>query len=105
MENKNENVITCVYCGMQYPSGTPSYGESCNVLTDHIKICEKHPMRKAEEKVEKLKKALGNLIGFHTIGELSEMESLLIQISDPEAQESLAAVRALKEVLESELDK
>jgi hypothetical protein len=38
------NILTCVYCGMAYPEGTPPHGSK--ILTDHIKICEKHPMSK-----------------------------------------------------------
>ena len=36
-------VLTCVYCGHEYPPGSPSHG--AEVLTEHIKSCEKHPMR------------------------------------------------------------
>jgi hypothetical protein len=39
-------VVTCVYCGMQYPEDTPCHG--AEILTEHIKVCEKHPLRKAE---------------------------------------------------------
>lgn len=37
------NTLTCVYCGHQYPEGTPPHGSQ--VLTDHISQCEKHPMK------------------------------------------------------------
>lgn len=37
------NVLTCVYCGHQYPEGTPP--SQHQVLTDHIAICPKHPMK------------------------------------------------------------
>lgn len=53
------NILTCVYCGMAYPEGTPPWGSK--VLTDHIKICEKHPMREAEEEIKRLRKALSDL--------------------------------------------
>ena len=55
------NTLTCVYCGMAYPEGTPPYG--AQILTDHIKICEKHPLRKAEATISKLRAALAGLIG------------------------------------------
>ena len=42
----DERIVTCVYCGQEYPDGTPTSG--ANVLTEHIKACEKHPMRKLE---------------------------------------------------------
>ena len=51
-------VLTCVYCGQEYPQDVPSWGSK--VLTDHIKVCEKHP-------VWKLRKALADLIGASTI--------------------------------------
>ena len=38
--------VTCVYCGLAYPDETPTHG--AEILTDHIKVCEKHPMRKSE---------------------------------------------------------
>lgn len=42
--------VTCVYCGHQYDDGTPQSQDER--LTEHIKSCEKHPMRKLEaEKV------------------------------------------------------
>lgn len=39
-------VLTCVYCGHAYPPGSPEHG--AEVLTEHIKTCEKHPMRALE---------------------------------------------------------
>lgn len=44
MTNQNQT-LTCVYCGMAYPPGTPTHGS--DVLTAHIKVCPKHPMRRA----------------------------------------------------------
>ncbi len=37
------NVVTCVYCGHEYPEGTPAAKDA--LLTEHIARCEKHPMR------------------------------------------------------------
>lgn len=45
------NVVTCVYCGHQYPEGTPTH--QAELLTEHIKSCEYHPLRKSEERVKK----------------------------------------------------
>jgi hypothetical protein len=36
--------VTCVYCGHQYPGGTPESRHA--ILTEHICQCPKHPMRK-----------------------------------------------------------
>ncbi len=66
------NTLTCVYCGMAYPEGTPPHGNQ--ILTDHIKICEKHPLRQAEVKITKLRKALISLVGAETKEELEGME-------------------------------
>ncbi len=49
------NTLTCVYCGMAYPEGTPPHGSK--VLTDHIRICEKHPMRELESQLAASEKA------------------------------------------------
>lgn len=70
-----ETTITCVYCGMTYPKGTPPHGNQ--ILTDHIKVCEKHPMREAEEKINKLRSALTGLVGVSTEKDLKEMEIIL----------------------------
>ena len=39
-------IVTCVYCGHEYPSGTPASQDAA--LTEHISVCEKHPMRAVE---------------------------------------------------------
>jgi hypothetical protein len=36
-------MLTCVYCGYEYPDGTPPSNSS--VLTEHISKCDKHPMK------------------------------------------------------------
>ena len=46
-------ILTCVYCGHEYPQDTPAHGEK--VLTDHIAGCEKHPMRAVVEQRDKLR--------------------------------------------------
>jgi len=53
-------VLTCVYCGHEYPQDSPAWGNQG--LTDHIKVCEKHPMRKLEADNAKLRKALVGLV-------------------------------------------
>lgn len=44
-------ILTCVYCGQEYPQGTPPHGDK--ILTDHIKICKKHPINILIEKLKK----------------------------------------------------
>ena len=61
-------IITCVYCGQAYPQDTPTWGDA--ILTEHIKVCKKHPMRKAEADIRKLRKALYGVLGASTKGDL-----------------------------------
>ena len=72
-----DRILTCVYCGQEYPAGTPASGSDVQVLTEHIKICEKHPMRLSEIKVEKLRAALIGLVGASEKGELEQMEAMI----------------------------
>ena len=53
---KEHTVVTCVYCGMEYPDGTPT--AKARILTEHIKVCDKHPMRAAERRITELEQAL-----------------------------------------------
>lgn len=86
------NVVTCVYCGHQYPDGTPAAKHE--LLTEHIKICEKHPMREAEQKIERLRNALAGLIGASTKEELDAMELILRSTPAPEL-DKIAAINAI----------
>lgn len=38
----DSTIITCVYCGHEYPIGTPT--AKAKLLTEHIAQCSKHPM-------------------------------------------------------------
>ena len=40
---RDTQTLTCVYCGQMYPPNTPTHGSE--VLTEHIKVCEKHPLQ------------------------------------------------------------
>jgi len=72
----NDNTImACAYCGRQYLDGTPTTKRE--LLTEHIKICEKHPMREAEQKIDRLRNALAGFIGASTKEELGKMEIIL----------------------------
>jgi hypothetical protein len=44
--------INCVYCGHRYPPGTNAIKRK--VLHEHIKICPKHPLSKAEIRIKEL---------------------------------------------------
>lgn len=63
-----DRVLTCVYCGHEYPAGTPASvcgtpasGEQVQVLTDHIRVCEKHPMRVLERENAAMRELLGRI--------------------------------------------
>lgn len=90
-----KNTLTCVYCGMAYPEGTPPHGSQ--ILTDHIKICEKHPLRKAEETIKKLRTALIGLVGVSEKDELEKMEMLIRVASIPDVDKvgMINAIHAL----------
>lgn len=91
----SERILTCVYCGQEYPQDTPAYGSE--VLTEHIKICERHPMRKAETDIALLRSALAGLIGADTEAELRQMEAVMRTLPEPDADKavSINAIHAL----------
>ena len=88
-------VLTCVYCGHEYPQETPAWGN--DVLTEHIRVCPKHPMRKAEADIALLRGALAGLVGASDKAELDQMELAMRVIPAPEADKiaSLNAIHAL----------
>ena len=88
-------ILTCVYCGHEYPQDTPAYGSQ--VLTEHIKVCESHPMRKAEADIALLRSALAGLIGADSEDELRQMEVAMRLLPAPEEDKavSINAIHAL----------
>ena len=95
----DKRILTCVYCGMAYPEGTPPHG--AQILTDHIKTCEKHPMKKLFEDNIKLRKALVGLVGVDTKAELDQMEIYLsaLPLPDVERMNTINAITALRDTL------
>ena len=91
----SEKIITCVYCGHEYPQSTPAHGSP--VLTEHIKVCERHPMRKAESDIRMLRAALVGLIGASEEAELRDMEVAMRMLPAPEEDKavSINAIHAL----------
>jgi hypothetical protein len=96
-----ERVLTCVYCGHEYPQGTPSSG--AGVLTEHIKICEKHPMKELVEQNRILRSALVGLVGVDGKEELERMEFTIRTMPFPDADKAttINAVHALMATLKS----
>ncbi len=92
-------VLTCVYCGQEYPQGTPAAGHE--ILTEHIKVCEKHPMRKLQQDHDSLRRALAGLVGADTLEELNAMEAAICMMPVPEEDRmvSLNAIHALRSTL------
>jgi hypothetical protein len=82
-------VLTCVYCGHEYPQETPAWGN--DVLTEHIKVCPKHPMRKLEDDNAVLRTALVGLVGADGKAELEQMEAALRAMPVPMADQSIKA--------------
>ena len=103
-KDMNGRVLTCVYCGHEYPQDTPAAGSE--VLTEHIKVCGRHPMRKAEADIALLRSALAGLIGADTEQELREMEAMMRLLPAPEADKvvSINGIRALLATLPSNKD-
>ncbi len=96
MEDESR-VLTCVYCGAEYPQDTPAWGS--DVLTEHIKICEKHPMRKAENTIAKLKAVLIGLVGASEKDELEKME-MLIRVAPVPDTDKVGMLNAIHVLIE-----
>ncbi len=94
----HKEVLTCVYCGQQYPRDTPTHGSP--VLTAHIRTCEKHPLRAAEAQIAQLRKALLDLIGVETHDDLLRMQGVLATLADD--PNSHVASRAIQALLDTE---
>ena len=80
------NTLTCVYCGMAYPEGTPSHG--AQVLTDHIKVCPKPPLRQAENLILELRHTL------HNLEELRKSE-LILKSASVSIADKIAVITAM----------
>lgn len=92
----DERILTCVYCGHEYPQDTPSHGEG--VLTAHIKTCKSHPMRKAEQDLALLRAALVGLIGADSEQELRQMEATMRLLPAP-AEDKAVSINAIHALL------
>jgi hypothetical protein len=97
-ENTEGVVITCVYCGHEYPKGTPAAKHQ--LLTEHIKICESHPMRDAEATVIKLRSALSGVLGVDGKEDLEQME-VLIRLADAPAKDKAVTIDAIQALIDT----
>ena len=91
----NGRILTCVYCGHEYPQDTPAHGSE--VLTEHIRTCQSHPLRKAERDIARLRASLVGLIGADTEPELRQMEVAMRMLPAPDEDKavSINAIHAL----------
>ena len=91
----NNRILTCVYCGHEYPQYTPAHGS--RVLTDHISGCAKHPMSQTARDRTMLRAALVGLVGADTADELKAMEATMRMLPAPEADKAVTinAIHAL----------
>lgn len=88
-------VLTCVYCGHEYPQDTPASGDK--VLTDHIRQCEKHPMKRISDEHAILRKALIGLVGAESREELAQIEASIrvMPVPDIDRMNTINAIQAL----------
>lgn len=94
-EAMSGRVLTCVYCGHEYPQDTPAWGDG--VLTAHISTCQAHPMRAVEADRDRLRTALIGLVGASDPIELRGMELALraLPIPDEDRAATINAIHAL----------
>lgn len=90
-------ILTCVYCGHEYPQDTPAFGSK--VLTDHIASCDQHPMRTVALQRDRLRSALAAVIGVSGPDDLRAMRCILLDSAAPDGEKVvlIAAVDALLE--------
>ena len=104
--SEKTRVLTCVYCGQEYPQDTPTWGDK--ILTDHIKVCPKHPMRKAESQIAKLRAALIGLVGDgdkETLQTMKDAISLMTNVPTEDKINTMNAIDALLETMPEEMKK
>ena len=94
-----ETILTCVYCGHEYPAGTPASGADVQELTDHIKVCQQHPLRQAEKKISKLRAALIGMVGESEESELLNMKCAISNTAP--CEETFALIDAIDALLET----
>lgn len=94
-------VLTCVYCGHEYPQDTPAAGDA--VLTEHIRACEKHPLRDALQKQARVRAALAGLVGVDGKESLLQLRGVVSVLPGDESDRgvTLNAIDALLDTCEA----
>lgn len=100
-DEPSKEVVTCVYCGHAYENGTPTSG--ADILTAHIRVCEKHPLRKSEAQVARLRGALEGFVGASSAEDLRGMESML-RLAPAPAEDKAKAIDAIHALLSLQED-
>jgi hypothetical protein len=67
--HRDQQVLTCVYCGHAYPPGTPASGTEA--LTAHVSECPKHPLAAAIKRAEAAERRANELDKGLSIAEAS----------------------------------
>jgi len=91
----SRRVLACVYCGRTYPMNTPAAGSP--ILTEHIRVCEKHPLRAAEDQLKIAREALEGLVGVSTREDLLDMQVAVRAMPAPE-DDPMAKVASLNAI-------
>ena len=98
-EHSYVRILTCVYCGQEYPQGTPASG--AKILTDHIEKCEKHPMRAVIQQRDLLRSALVGIVGASKPDELKAMEVVIRSLHVP-AEDSAVTINAIHALIDTD---
>lgn len=75
--------MTCAFCGQAYGPGTPAHG--AEVLTQHIRICAKHPQRNVERIARNLLNGALKMIGAETADELRGIKVMMAAMARDDA--------------------
>jgi hypothetical protein len=73
-------------------------------LTDHIKVCAKHPLRAAEATISKLRSALAGLVGSDDKAELEAVEAMTrtyMTMGNVPQKDGVAMINAIHVLLET----
>lgn len=88
-------VLACGCCGEEYPHQAAGLQQ----LTDHIRTCAQHPLRAAEQAIERLHSALAGLVGESTPQGLAQLEAGLHLLPMPVTEKTImiTAIQALRD--------
>jgi len=99
MENPKSPTVSCVFCGFNYPEHTPSSQHP--TLVEHIKTCDKHPMRLLELDYTRIRAALVSVVGSDIIEELQAMKSALHHFGNgPDGESVKTSIGAITTLIE-----